>query len=58
MNTWLIYLLISSILLVEYTQGLDSASPLNCHADLPFMSVGDYNITKDNFERYPLSNQD
>lgn len=39
------------MLLLAFVTSEEQHKPNNCHPDLPFMSVGDFNITKDNFEK-------
>lgn len=38
-------------LLLAYVTGLEQNLPNNCHEDLPFKSIGDFNITRDNFNK-------
>lgn len=48
MHTWLLACFLCLFFGVE---GLQNTYFQNCHPDLPFMSVGDFNITKENFDR-------
>jgi hypothetical protein len=40
----------ASTVLFGVTTGRNEA--INCEPNFPFMSAGDYNITRDNFDRY------
>ena len=48
MTAWLIVII--SLLTIEAT-GLTVDYRHTCHADLPFTSVGDFKLTRSNFDR-------